>query len=246
MPQLNGTRMELARLRKKLLTAVKGHKLMKDKRDGLMRCLLALQDEVKEQRSEVKTGLLKARRSFLRAKIFAEPEVETALSYRREEKRLLERLLQEDTDSWDFFSMVKDLGLAQSSKNILGVEIPVFVLPQKPLEERRPFFPLLLDEALQSIEVIFPKLVQTAETEEACRVLEAEIEKTGRRVNALEYAVIPETQRAIRYIRMKLDENERGAQVRLMKIKEKMAQEARQQRKRAQGLDEKSKVSYNA
>ena len=121
--QVNPTRMELTRLKKKRITAIRGHKLLKDKRDELMRQYLDL------------------------------------------------------------------------------------------------------DGAVKSLADVLPDMIRLAECEKACQLMAAEIEKTRRRVNALEHVIIPETEQSIKYITMKLDENERSTQIRLMKVKDMMLEE---------------------
>ena len=89
-----------------------------------------------------------------------------------------------------------------------------------------------LDDAVKSLADILPDMLRLAEVEKSCQLMAAEIEKTRRRVNALEHVIIPETQENIKYITMKLDENERSTQIRLMKVKDMMLEEAHHYKER--------------
>ncbi|RDU21814.1 V-type ATP synthase subunit D [Anaerosacchariphilus polymeriproducens] len=216
---VNPTRMELTRLKKKLVTAVRGHKLLKDKRDELMRQFLELVRENKELREKVEAGIHAANKNFVLARAGMTDEIlNVALLSPKQEVYL-------------------DVG----TKNVMSVDIPVFDYKTKTPDSNDIFsygFAFTssdLDDSIQSLQDIFPSMLRLAECEKACQLLAAEIEKTRRRVNALEHVMIPELRENIKYIIMKLDENERSTQIRLMKIKDMMLEEAHHysQRERA-------------
>ncbi|MCR5543265.1 MAG: V-type ATP synthase subunit D [Eubacterium sp.] len=204
------TRMELTRLKKKLNTAVKGHRLLKDKRDELMREFLELVKVNMELREKVEKGIDKANKDFVLAKAgMSEQTLRTALMAPKQE-----------------------VSLVQDKKNVMSVDIPVFDFKTKSPDENDiysygfAFTSGDLDGAVDSLSAVFPDMLKLAEVEKSCQLMAAEIEKTRRRVNALEHVIIPETQESIKYITMKLDENERSTQVRLMKVKSMMLEEA--------------------
>ncbi len=210
--QVNPTRMELTRLKKKLVTATRGHKLLKDKRDELMRQFLDLARENMELRKKVEAGISSANRNFVIAKAgMSEETLNTALMAAKQE-----------------------VYLETGSKNIMSVDIPVFEYKTRTADENDiysygfAFTSCDLDDAVKSLAEVLPDMLKLAETEKACKLMAAEIEKTRRRVNALEHVIIPETQKNIKYITMKLDENERSTQIRLMKVKDMMLEEAHQ------------------
>ena len=202
--QVNPTRMELTRLKKKLVTAVRGHKLLKDKRDELMRQFLDLIRENMELRLKVEEGIKAANANFVIAKASMSNEsLHTAL-------------------------MVPKQGvyLEAGKKNVMSVDIPVFEYKTRTADENDiysygfAYTSSDLDGAVKSLADVLPDMLKLAEMEKACQLMAAEIEKTRRRVNALEHVIIPETQESIKYITMKLDENERSTQIRLMKVKD--------------------------
>ena len=208
--QVIPTRMELTRLKRKLVTAVKGHRLLKDKRDELMRQFLDLVRENMELRVKVEKGISDANRNFVLAKAgMSDETLRSALMVPRQE-----------------------VYLKQDKKNVMSVDIPVFEYETRTPDKNDiysygfAFTSSDLDGAVRSLADVFPDMLRLAEIEKACRLMAAEIEKTRRRVNALEHVIIPETQESIRYITMKLDENERSTQVRLMKVKDMMLEEA--------------------
>ena len=201
--------MELTRLKKKLVTAVRGHKLLKDKRDELMRQFLDLAKENMELRKAVEEGIRKANANFVTAKAsMPEEALHTALMAPKQE-----------------------VYLEAERKNVMSVEIPVFEYRTRTADPNDiysygfAFTSVDLDDAVRSLADVLPQMLELAEKEKACQLLAAEIEKTRRRVNALEHVMIPETQESIRYITMKLDENERSSQIRLLKVKDMMLKE---------------------
>ena len=197
------TRMELTRLKKKLNTAVKGHRLLKDKRDELMREFLELVKVNMELREKVEKGIDAANKNFVLAKAgMSEQTLRTAMMAPKQE-----------------------VSLIQDKKNVMSVDIPVFDFKTRTPDENDiysygfAFTSGDLDMAVSSLSDVFPDMLKLAEVEKSCQLMAAEIEKTRRRVNALEHVIIPETQESIKYITMKLDENERSATIRLMKVK---------------------------
>ena len=208
--QINPTRMELTRLKKKLGTAVKGHRLLKDKRDELMREFLDLVKVNMELREKVEQGIKNANRNFVLAKAgMSDEELRTALMTPKQE-----------------------ISLITNKKNVMSVDIPVYDFKTRSADENDiysygfAFTSGDLDYAVDSLQEVFKDMLKLAEVEKSCQLMAAEIEKTRRRVNALEHVIIPETQESIKYITMKLDENERSTQVRLMKVKSMMLEEA--------------------
>ena len=212
--QVNPTRMELTRQKKKLATATRGHKLLKDKRDELMRQFLELVRENKTLREKVEEGLEAVNKNFVLARASSSDQaLNTALLAPKQE-----------------------VYLNADTRNVMSVEIPVFTTSTRSADEGDiysygfAFTSGDLDDAVKSLQELLPDMLRLAEEEKSCQLMAAEIEKTRRRVNALEHVMIPEMQENIRYITMKLDENERSTQIRLMKVKDMMLEEARQER----------------
>ena len=208
--QVTPTRMELTRLKKKLVTAVKGHKLLKDKRDELMRQFLDLVRENMALRQKVEAGILSANKNFVIARAgMSEQILNTALMAPKQE-----------------------VFLEADKINVMSVDIPVFKTSTRTADANDiysygfAFTSGDLDGAVKSLADILPDMLKLAEVEKSCQLMASEIEKTRRRVNALEHVIIPETRQNIKYITMKLDENERSTQIRLMKVKDMMLEEA--------------------
>lgn len=202
--------MELTRLKKKLTTAVRGHKLLKDKRDELMRQFLELVRENKALREKVEAGIAAANQNFVLARSgMTDEALNVALMAPKQE-----------------------VYLESETRNVMSVEIPVFHYKTRTSDANDiysygfAFTSSDLDDAVKSLADLLPDMLRLAEIEKSCQLMAAEIEKTRRRVNALEHVMIPETRENIRYITMKLDENERSSQVRLMKVKDMMLEEA--------------------
>lgn len=200
--RVNPTRMELLRLRRRLATARRGHKLLKDKLDEMMKRFMALVEENRKRRAEVEEALVQATAAFLMARaLMGEQATDLALTV-----------------------PVVRVGLEAGVKRIFSVAVPSFNLRQ---EQAAGTFPYGfaetsgdLDIAVSLLRESLAALVKLVETEKAVELLAAEIERTRRRVNALEYVLIPQLQEKARFIAMKLDENERGNLTRLMKIKD--------------------------
>ncbi len=205
--QVNPTRMELTRLKRRLVTAKRGHKLLKDKRDEMVRQFIALIRRNQQLRREVERELTLALREFAFARAVMDPEaLEAAVLYPARQARL-------------------SLG----EKNVMSVKVPVIRVQEDSLTDVQQAYGFAetsaqLDGAIATMAEVLPRLVELAEIESTCNLLADEIEKTRRRVNALEYVMIPQTEDSIRYITMKLEENERGALTRLMKVKDMMVQ----------------------
>ena len=202
--------MMLTSLKKRLKTATRGHKLMKDKRDELMKNFLELARENGRLRQEVEKSLAKVYKNFTVASAIMSQEVmEESLMFPKQ-------------------GVILDVG----NKNIMSVDVPVFTF-KTTAEDPTNIFPYgfartsgELDNAISELADLFPMLLDLAAKEKETALLAAELEKTRRRVNALEYVMIPQLEMTIKYITMKLDENERGNQTRLMKVKEMMLKEA--------------------
>ena len=190
---VNPTRMELTRLKGRLKTAVRGHKLLKDKRDELMKRFMEVIRENQSLRKSVEDSLLRAHSSFTVAAALMSPEMlEQALLYPKQ-----------------------SVELDYTFQNIMSVNVPQYQFHTKSANpgEIYPYgFAATsgeLDDAVKALSEAFEGMLKLAE-----------IEKTRRRVNALEYVKIPEMEENIKYITMKLDENERSATIRLMKVKD--------------------------
>ncbi len=217
---VNPTRMELTRLKGKLAMAVRGHKLLKDKRDELMRQFLDLVRENKELREKVEAGIAAANQNFVLAR----------------------SVMSDETLKVALMTPKQEVYLETETKNIMSVEVPVFHYKTRSSDANDIYSYGLaftsgdLDDAVKSLADILPDMLRLAECEKSCQLMAAEIEKTRRRVNALEHVVIPETRQNIRYITMKLDENERSSQTRLMKVKDMMLESAHHYKEREEEI----------
>lgn len=217
--QIIPTRMELAKQKKKLATATRGHKLLKDKRDELMRQFLELVRENKALREKVEAALHAANKNFVLAKASTSDQVLNAA----------------------LLAPKQEVYLETDTRNVMSVDIPVFQYKTRTADANDiysygfAFTSSDLDGAVKSLADLLPDMLRLAEVEKSCQLMAAEIEKTRRRVNALEHVMIPDAQEKIKYIKMKLDENERSTQIRLMKVKDMMLEEARQERIAAEG-----------
>ena len=207
---INPTRMELTRLKGRIKTAKRGHKLLKDKRDELMKQFMEVVRKNRALRRRVAEGLEKAGAAMTVASAVMSPEMlEQALLYPKQ-----------------------SVELDVTYRNVMSVNVPVYhyhTANEDPTEIYPYGFAQTsgeLDAALEALGQVFRDMLELAEVEKTMQLLAQDIEKTRRRVNALEYVVIPEMQRNIRYITMKLDENERGNTTRLMKVKDMVLQDA--------------------
>lgn len=194
------TRMELLRLRKRVAVAQRGHKLLKDKRDELMKEFLRLVRENRELRQQVDEKLVAANRSFLVARAVMSRE-------------LLEEAIM---------APKQRIYMEMDTAVVMNVRVPRFSLHQEgePLSYGFVDTSGELDSALAAFSEVLSLLVRLAEVEKSAELLADEIERTRRRVNALEYVMIPELQAAVKDISMKLSEQERSTVARLMKIKD--------------------------
>ena len=210
MATITPTRMVLNQMKGRLKTASRGHKLLKDKRDELMRQFMDVVRRNKELRIKVEEGLTEAFGALSVASAVMSPEMlEQALLYPRQ-----------------------SVALDMNYKNIMSVNVPVYDFKTKTAEEGD-IFPYglaqtsgELDDAMTALSGVFEDMLELAQVEKTMQLLAQEIEKTRRRVNALEYVMIPDLQKNIKYISMKLDENESSTKVRLMKVKDMVLQEA--------------------
>jgi V/A-type H+-transporting ATPase subunit D len=202
--------MVLNQLKGRLKTARRGHKLLKDKRDELMRQFMDIIKRNKELRTKVEEGLTAAYSSLQVASSIMSPEMlEQSLMYPRQ-----------------------SVELGMTYKNIMSVNVPIYSFRTKN-DDPSEIYPYgfaqtsgELDDALEKLAVVFNDMLELAQVEKTMQLLAEEIEKTRRRVNALEYVMIPELETNIKYISMKLEENENATKVRLLKVKEMVLQDA--------------------
>ncbi|MBQ7369450.1 MAG: V-type ATP synthase subunit D [Clostridia bacterium] len=198
---VNPTRMELKKLKARLSTAVRGHKLLKDKSDEMVRRFTIIIRENKRLREEVESSLSSVMKQFSIARSVTNAcEAETA------------------------FSMPSvSVNVECETESVMGVDVPKVSLLSKKRTDELPYtYSEMTGEADYSVKMVselLPKMVELAQTEKTVRMLADEIERNKRRVNALEYVMIPQLEETIKYIKDKLDENERAAVVRLMKVK---------------------------
>ena len=199
--RVNPTRMELTRLKGRLKTATRGHKLLKDKSDEMIRQFMLLIKRNLALREEAERALQSVLGSFMLAKaVSSSTDIEEAIAVPG-----------------------KRVKVKSGSKNVMSVEVPAFMVDTSEKGEEFPYgFASItgeLDSCIGLMEDLLPKLVELAEVEKTCNMLADEIEKNRRRVNALEFVMIPEFKETIKYITMKLDEAERANTIRLMKVK---------------------------
>ena len=198
------TRMELSTLKDRLKLSTRGHKLLKDKQDELMRQFIILIKENNVLRDEVEKELTESMQEFVVAK----------------------SLINESFIEELFVGAETDVELNIHEKNVMSVRVPQmdFNVKERDVSSDIQYGYLNssseLDEAIERFEGVLPKLLKLSEIEKTCQLMADEIEKTRRRVNALEYRMIPQLEETIRYIQLKLEENERSAIVRMMKVKD--------------------------
>lgn len=205
---VNPTRMELSRLKIRLKTAVRGHKLLKDKQDELMRQFIDMIKKNKKLREKVEEMLQNSFKDFLLSRgVMSDEMLESAIAYPKEK-----------------------IGVEVKKKNIMSVNVPQMTFVRENEGNQGMIYPYGyaqtsadLDDAIDGLNSVMDNLLELAEVEKACQLMADEVEKTRRRVNALEYMTIPQLQETIRFIQMKLDENERGSITRLMKVKDMMS-----------------------
>lgn len=212
---VNPTRMEMTRLKKQLKTATRGHKLLKDKLDELMKQFLDIVRENKRLREEAEAALETAYKNFIIARAVMSQEY------------LGEALMMPK----------QSVAVEVSEKNIMSVNVPVFDF--KTENNQSDIYPYglaftsgELDSAMEAFSAAMEPMLRLAESEKSAQLLAQEIEKTRRRVNALENVMIPNYQETIKYIQMKLEENERASTTRLMKVKDMIAKKAIEERRK--------------
>ena len=208
--------MELTRLKGKLVTARKGHKLLKDKRDELMRQFLEMVRENKALRALARSAM-------------SDEAVRVA-----------------------FMAPKQKVSLEVAYKNIMSVEVPSYTFRTRTSDVNDMFsygFAFTsadLDGAVRSLSEVFPDMLKLAQSEKSCQLMAAEIEKTRRRVNALEHVLIPDMEASIKFITMKLDENERSSQIRLMKVKDMMLEDKHHYREKEEKRARRKAEKYSA
>lgn len=204
------TRMVLNQQKARLKTAMRGHKLLKDKRDELMRRFLDIVRRNRELRDKVEAGITDAYAAMTIASALMSPD-------------MLEQAILAPRAS---------LELELGTKTIMNVSVPEYKFSPRATDEGDIYtygFAQTsgeLDDALKKLSDVFQDMLELAEVEKTMQLMAQEIEKTRRRVNALEYVMIPECQENIRYISMKLEENDRSSKVRLMKVKDMVLKKA--------------------
>lgn len=205
---VNPTRMELRRLKTRLKTATRGHKLLKDKSDEMIRQFMVYVRENKRLREEIEAELSSALKAFTLARAVSSNAV------------IEEAVMMPATKA----------EISLSSDNVMSVEVPSISVVEHEGQDKYPYsFDTVtseLDASIGTLSTLLVKLVKIAEVEKTCNMLADEIEKNRRRVNALEYVMIPQIEETIKYINMKLDENERASTIRLMKVKSMIEQKS--------------------
>ena len=195
---VNPTRMELRRLKARLKTAVRGHKLLKDKSDEMIRQFMVYARKNKQLRMETEAALSDALKGFM-----------------------LARAVSDDQVIEEAVAMPASFVEAEvSTKSVMSVEVPSIKIKERKAQDMFPSVTAELDDSIVTLNGVVAKMVELAEVEKTCNMLADEIEKNRRRVNALEYVMIPELEETIKYISMKLEEQERSNVVRLMKVKD--------------------------
>lgn len=199
---VNPTRMELRRLKARLKTAVRGHKLLKDKSDEMIRQFMVYARKNKQLRMETEAALSDALKGFM-----------------------LARAVSDDQVIEEAVAMPASFVEAEvSTKSVMSVEVPSIKIKERKTQDMFPYsfssVTAELDDSIVTLNGAVAKMVELAEVEKTCNMLADEIEKNRRRVNALEYVMIPELEETIKYISMKLEEQERSNVVRLMKVKD--------------------------
>ncbi len=204
------TRMQMTALKKQLTTAIRGHKMLKDKRDELMRQFIELVGMNRRLRVSVEKRLAESSAFFISA------------SAAMNKKALASSLMSQKSKT----------GVETGLKNVMSVEVPQFEVCRES-ENQGDIYPygfaftsFELDNAVESLNALLPDLIRLAEIEKSCELMAAEIERTRRRVNSLEHVMIPRYEETIKYIAMKLEENDRSSRTRLMKVKDMLLDKA--------------------
>lgn len=207
---VNPTRMQMTKLKKQLVTAKRGHKMLKDKRDELMRQFIEMVQQNKRLRESVEKELEQCSAHFVNAgAVMSKKALDSSL-----------------------MSSKQQTGVDVNSKNIMSVDVPLFSTVTQS-DNEGDIFPygfaftsFELDDAVSSLNRLMPDLIRLAELEKSCELMAAEIERTRRRVNSLEHVMIPRYENTIKYISMKLEENDRSSRTRLMKVKDMLLDKA--------------------
>ncbi|MGX7076108.1 V-type ATP synthase subunit D [Globicatella sanguinis] len=201
---VNPTRMELSILKERLKTATRGHKLLKDKQDELMRQFIMKIKENNELRKKVEGQLTSAMQDFVLAKS-----------------------MKSDQMVQEIFSLpAKEVSLQVRYDSVMSVKVPKFnyEIKDQSLDSEFPYSYVAttsdMDQAIESVNESLTDMLRLAEIEKGCQLMADEIEKTRRRVNALEFRTIPQLEETIYFIEMKLEEAERAQVTRMMKIKD--------------------------
>lgn len=197
---VNPTRMELLKLKKRVKTATRGHKLLKEKRDGLMKQFMAIIRKARDLREKIDSELPQSLKSFMFAAADMRPEVtEEALAMPSQK-----------------------ISLESKIKNVMSVNVPQFEFKKSgdSLSYSLSTTSSQIDDSLKTFSDILEDMIKLAEIEHSASLLAEEIEKTRRRVNALEYVLIPNLEETVKFITLKLDEQERAGIVSLMRVKE--------------------------
>ncbi len=207
---VNPTRMQMSKLKKQLQTARRGHKMLKDKRDELMRQFIELVQENKRLREKVEKALVESSAHFVNASaVMSKQALDSSL-----------------------MSSQQQTGVDISYKNIMSVDVPIFSEVNESPDQGNifpygfAFTSFELDDAVLSLNGLLPDMIRLAEIEKSCELMAAEIERTRRRVNSLEHVMIPRYEETIKYIAMKLEENDRSSRTRLMKVKDMLLEKA--------------------
>ena len=207
---VNPTRMQMTKLKKQLQIARRGHKMLKDKRDELMRQFIELVRETRKLREKVEEQLENCNNHFINASAVMN-------------KKALESSLM---------SSKHQTGVEVDGKNIMSVDVPLFSQVHG-RDDGGEIFPygfaftsFELDDAVTALNSVLPDLIKLAQMEKSCELMAAEIERTRRRVNSLEHVMIPRYEETIKYIAMKLEENDRSSRTRLMKVKDMLLEKA--------------------
>lgn len=199
---VNPTRMELRRLKSRLKTAVRGHKLLKDKSDEMVRQFMIYARKNKQLRQETEAALSDALKGFMLARAVSDDQI------------------IEEAVAMPASFVEAEVG----TKSVMSVEVPQIKIKERKAKDMFPYsfssVTAELDDSIVTLSGLVTKMVELAEVEKTCNMLADEIEKNRRRVNALEYVMIPELTETIKYISMKLEEQERSNVVRLMKVKD--------------------------
>ena len=212
---ISPNRMELMRLRRELEVARRGHRLLKDKRDGMMQIFLELAQENVRLRADADTLLGQAAESMALARAVLQPEI-------------LGEALQLTS---------KPVEVTVRQKQVMAVDLPEITIDADLMEEKRmPQYGLAMtsgdvDVAVEKLGQALPALLKLASVEKQVQLLASELEKTRRRVNSLEHILMPDLEENIRAIRMKMDENERDNLTRLMKVKDMITESAIMERR---------------